>query len=164
MSRVDLIRRQTSAWAEEYPDVDEEAVRIILTLVWAARDIEARLNDVAHRHGLGVRGDYETLGLLYHMPDRAVSPVDVAEELSVSTSAVTGRLDRLERAGLLERHPDSRDRRGIRLSITDHGREVVRQVFEANQAAKSDMVAGLEPVQRKALERYLVELLKGLES
>ncbi|MFH0915825.1 MAG: MarR family transcriptional regulator [bacterium] len=163
MDHSDLIQRQTSIWAEEYSDVDVEAVRIVLTLVWAGRNIEARLNDIARLHGLGVRGDYETLVLLYHGAERALSPVDVAEALSISTSAVTGRLDRLERAGLLERHADSRDRRVIKLSITDRGREMVRSVFRASQAAQSDMVAALDPNQRRAIGETLAALLRSLE-
>ncbi len=163
MSRSDLILRQTSTWAEEYPDADVEAVRIVLTLVWSARAIEARLNAIARRHGLGVRGDYETLGLLYHTPDQSLSPVDVAEELSISTSAVTGRLDRLQRAGFVKRHADSRDRRGVKLSITEQGREMVRRVFRDSQAAQSEIVHALDPDQRRAIALPLVTLLQSLE-
>lgn len=138
-------------------------MRVVLTLVWAARAIESQLTAIARRHGLGVRGDYETLGLLYHAPDRSLSPVDIADEFSVSTSAVTGRIGRLEHAGLLERHPDSRDRRGIELSITDHGREVVRRVFRDSQAAKSEIVHALDADQRRAIDRPLTDLLRSLE-
>jgi len=108
------------------------------------------------------RGDYDTLVLLYHRPDKELSPVDVANELLVSTSAVTGRLDKLERMGLLERSPDQRDRRDIRLAITEKGRDVVRGVFQNSWAAQTEILAALSPSQRRALASPLSALLQSL--
>lgn len=54
----------------------------------------------------------------------------LAAELDVSLSAVTALIDRLSRAGLVERQRDDTDRRLVWLELTPHGREVFRQCQE----------------------------------
>lgn len=54
----------------------------------------------------------------------------LATELDVSLSAVTALIDRLSRAGLVERQRDDADRRLVWLELTPHGREVFRQCQE----------------------------------
>ena len=46
---------------------------------------------------------------------RASSPAN----LELSSGAMTNRIDQLERAGHVERHPDPHDRRGVRVELTD---------------------------------------------
>ena len=49
----------------------------------------------------------------------------VAETLVCSLPNATGMIDRMEERGLIERSRDDRDRRVVRVSITDAGRQVV---------------------------------------
>lgn len=55
--------------------------------------------------------------------DGALS-TEVASQLDIAPSAMTGLADRMVRAGLLERRVDAQDRRINRLWLTDHGREL----------------------------------------
>jgi len=50
----------------------------------------------------------------------------MAEELGTSLSAVTQLADRLERSGMVERIPESDDRRSRKLQLTPHGTEVMK--------------------------------------
>jgi DNA-binding MarR family transcriptional regulator len=49
----------------------------------------------------------------------------VAETLVCSLPNATGMIDRMEERGLIERSRDDRDRRVVRVSVTDAGRQVV---------------------------------------
>jgi DNA-binding MarR family transcriptional regulator len=44
----------------------------------------------------------------------------LAAEAGLTTGAVTGVIDRLERAGYARRVPDPADRRRVRIKVTDH--------------------------------------------
>jgi len=57
----------------------------------------------------------------------------VAEGLGVSLSAVTALVDRLCKAGMVERHRSEEDRRVVRLEITEEGRQVIQICDEGRQ-------------------------------
>ncbi|MDP9495349.1 MAG: MarR family transcriptional regulator [Actinomycetota bacterium] len=57
---------------------------------------------------IGRRGDYEVLALLRRNEPDLLTPVEVAKKLLSSQSGMTGKLDRLEAQGLIQRLPDPR--------------------------------------------------------
>ncbi len=57
-------------------------------------------------------------------PDGA-RPKDIASQLGVSRAAATTFIQRLETKGLVETTPDPEDDRGIRVTLTRHGLEVL---------------------------------------
>ena len=52
----------------------------------------------------------------------------IAEALDVSTSAATGIVDRMVKAGLLKRVPCKADRRIINIEMTDKGRRILEGI------------------------------------
>ena len=58
----------------------------------------------------------------------------LATEMGLTTGAITGVIDRLERAGYARRVPDPADRRRVRIEVTDHfyarGDEIWRPLSE----------------------------------
>ncbi|MBI5941762.1 MAG: winged helix-turn-helix transcriptional regulator [Caulobacterales bacterium] len=68
---------------------------------------------------------------------------DAAEALDVAPSAMTGLVDRMTRAGLVERRPDPRDGRGQRLHLTAQGwaarNDAVRVLGELNARMGEDL-------------------------
>ncbi|WP_433386822.1 MarR family winged helix-turn-helix transcriptional regulator [Micromonospora sp. KLBMP9576] len=86
-------------------------------------------------------------------PDRPLPARDLAEALGCDRSNVTALVDKLERAGLVERRTDPTDRRQKTLRVTGPGRRVrsrVRQVM-----SDSRLLAGLTD-QELAVLRELV--------
>jgi DNA-binding MarR family transcriptional regulator len=77
----------------------------------------------------------------------------------LSQPALSRLVDRLADRGLVERQPDPADGRGVRLSLTDAGRAVQRQV--GRQHARSvahAMTAGLDPGELRQLEAICLKL------
>ena len=58
---------------------------------------------------------------------------ELARLLSVTTSAATGIVDRMVRAGLLKRIPDPNDRRIINIRITPKGKRTIGAIFRQRQ-------------------------------
>ncbi|MEE3918524.1 MarR family transcriptional regulator [Micromonospora sp. BRA006-A] len=66
----------------------------------------------------------------------------------LTSGGMTGRLDRLERAGLVRRSPDPADRRALRVTLTDTGRRVVEESAEAGLAVQRRILDALPPPTR----------------
>ncbi|MEV0478803.1 MarR family winged helix-turn-helix transcriptional regulator [Streptomyces prunicolor] len=79
----------------------------------------------------------------------------LAERLDAGLPTVSRLCDRLEAAGLLLRDAAPHNRREIQLSLTAHGRDVLAEVAELRSRALTEVVRGMEPDDRAALERGL---------
>lgn len=77
---------------------------------------------------------YEALVLLTFSQAGALPMSKIGERLMVHPTSVTNTVDRLVRAGFVEKRPNPSDGRGTLAAITDEGREVV-------EAATRDLVA-----------------------
>jgi DNA-binding MarR family transcriptional regulator len=154
--RVDAIIEQ---WQRERPDVDPLPIGVIGRISRLARDLEPRLDRVQTDGGLEP-GWYDVLAALRRSgPPYRLRPTDFAGALMLTSSGTTKRLDRLERAGLIERSPDPQDRRGILISLTSAGRKLVDAVTDAHLANEKRLLEGLT----EAEQRRLAELLRKLQ-
>jgi DNA-binding MarR family transcriptional regulator len=77
-------------------------------------------------------GDFDILNTLRRRRDKpGTNPSDLARSSLITTGAMTARLDRLERAGLIRRAPDPTDRRAVRVHITEEGEQLAEQALHA---------------------------------
>src|SRR5215470_13159280 len=77
---------------------------------------------------------YEALVLLSFSRTGALPLRLIGERLMVHPTSVTNTIDRLERAGLVARRPNPRDRRGTLAEITPAGRGVVQEATKVLMA------------------------------
>jgi len=90
---------------------------------------------------------------------------EVADFLGISAPAATRNIDKLERLGLIERHPSKDDRRATLLTVSARGRALVGgydQILDRRlSAALADF--GTDETDRLSslLERFFTSLLKG---
>ena len=82
----------------------------------------------------------------------------VTGSLMLTSSGATKRLDRLERAGLVERTPDPDDRRGVIITLTEAGHELIDRVTEAHMANENRLLGGLGADEREQLADLLRKL------
>jgi DNA-binding MarR family transcriptional regulator len=79
-----------------------------------------------------------------------------------SSGGMTARLDRLERAGLVERRPDPNDRRGKLIALTDSGRRVIDETIGPHVANEEKLLSVLTPAEQETLNALLQKLIAGL--
>jgi len=77
---------------------------------------------------------------------------ELAAQERISAPAMSKHVDRLERAGLVERTPSEQDRRRVGLTLTDEGRRVLRRVRSRRTAWLVSRLAALGPVELAAVE------------
>src|SRR5579859_244252 len=83
---------------------------------------------------------------------------ELAERLGIVPRSLTTVIDALEEAGLVRREIDPRNRRAIRLHLTDRGRSVRDDMREARRSAAEDLFAPLSGPDREALGALLSQL------
>ena len=80
---------------------------------------------------------------------------ELSDKTLITKGTLTGVLDRLEKAGLIERHYTTEDRRRITIRLTRKGEDCFARVFP-------DQISYLKPYFEKALSRADMEALRGL--
>jgi DNA-binding MarR family transcriptional regulator len=88
----------------------------------------------------------------------------LCRDLDVSTGAMTNRLDKLERGGLVRRAPDPNDRRGVLLELTRAGADRMEEYVIISARQESELLAGLDPAERHQLNELLSKLLISMRA
>jgi DNA-binding MarR family transcriptional regulator len=108
----------------------------------AVRDYGVQLtmfrNAMAERVGLNVT-DMECLRFLFL---KSIStPSELARLTGLTSGATTAMLDRLEKAGLIERQPNPDDRRGTLIVPTKSSAEKAGAWFESSRKAQNELIS-----------------------
>ncbi|MEU8899845.1 MarR family transcriptional regulator [Nocardia sp. NPDC048505] len=157
---VDLI---TAQWRRERPDLDLEAMAILGRLGRLLTLAMPKIEAVFTAHGLQ-RGEFDVLAALRRSGEPfELNPSVIADTLMLSRAGMTGRLDRLESAGLVRRAADGVDRRAIRVALTEAGRELIDRVVAEHVENETRLLAVLSARDRGELDRIARALLASLE-
>jgi DNA-binding MarR family transcriptional regulator len=113
----------------------------------------------ARRHGVSVAEGDVLFSLRRAGPPYAVSPSELSAALLVPSGTLTGRLDRLEAAGLIERVPDPGDRRSMKVRLTEKGLEGTDGAVTAHLEVERELIAPLSARDREQLDRIMRKLL-----
>jgi TRAP-type C4-dicarboxylate transport system substrate-binding protein len=124
----------------------------------AARGIVREYNRRLRPHGLSYVPYYVLL--LLTADASGLRPSDIAAELHLDGSSLSGHLDKLEASGVAERRPDPRDRRVIRVHATEAGRRLAVELEPVGRAL-SDVDADLAPEALARVERAVLAPLRG---
>jgi DNA-binding MarR family transcriptional regulator len=156
---VDLILEQ---WQRERPDLDHSPIGVIGRVSRLARELAARLEPVYREHGLEP-GWHDVLATLRRSgPPYRLRPSEFSGALMLTSSGTTKRLDRLEQAGLIERDPDPHDRRGVLITLTPAGIELIDELTAAHMANEARLLGALSDAERDRLADLLRKLQLGL--
>jgi DNA-binding MarR family transcriptional regulator len=104
------------------------------------------------------------LAALAALEKHAMTPGELAEHEKVQPPSITRVIASLEERGLIQRMPHPSDRRQVVLTVTDQGRDVVRQVRQLREAWLARRLRDLTPVERAVLREALPILEKLSQS
>jgi DNA-binding MarR family transcriptional regulator len=128
--------------------------------------VAAELRPVLLRLARELRKETEQLGItarqatLLWLVKRSpgLSLAELAVEEGISPPAMSGHVDRLERAGLIARVRSSDDRRRVGLRLTDEGARLLRRVRARRTTWLTDRLGSLEPAELEAIESAIPAL------
>jgi DNA-binding MarR family transcriptional regulator len=147
-------------WAvATWPQIDPEVEGIVTRVHKINRHF-----DNAFRASLGEVGlTKEEWKVLEALHSAVRSHGWLCKDLDVSTGAMTNRLDKLERRGLVCRAPDPQDRRGVLLELTATGRERLDEYIGAGAERERELLDDLTLREKQQLNRLLSKLLISLQ-
>ncbi len=165
MVEEDRVDEMVAAWRRERPDLAADLAamgtigRLGRLATLGTRHIEA----VHAAHGLSI-ADFDVLAALRRSgPPYELKPSTISRTLMLSPAGMTGRLDRLERAGLVERRMDPDDRRSFLVRLNAAGRAAVDAAVTSQVAREQEMLAPLTGAERATLDDLVRRLVAGLE-
>ncbi|MEU2599344.1 MarR family transcriptional regulator [Streptomyces hirsutus] len=157
---VDAIIEQ---WARERPDLDTAAMEVFGRVQRLSRAMGDRLERAYGEYGVS-RGEFDVLAALRRSGEPyTLSPRRLSATLMLTTGGMTGRLDKLERAGLLRRSPDPHDRRGLQVTLTEQGLRLADEAVGAGLALQTEALSALDGDRVEQLADLLRELLLATE-
>jgi DNA-binding MarR family transcriptional regulator len=160
MDRADIAIEQ---WGRERPDLPSLPMAIFGRLSDAnERVMRDHMNPLFAEAGLQP-GEFDVLATLRRSGTPfLLSPTRLYEALMISSGGMTDRLDRLERAGLVERRPDPNDRRGKLIALTESGKRVIDETLGRHVANEQSMLSVLSRNEQEKLNVLLKKLIGGL--
>ena len=103
------------------------------------------------------------LGVLYgRWKGYKTTPKEIAAELKLENSTISGILDRMEKKDLLKRQVSIEDRRYIEVVLTEKGAALEKPVLDTIDTANIDILADIPDEEQQILKKNL-RLLAGLE-
>ncbi|NIO27679.1 MAG: MarR family transcriptional regulator [Candidatus Latescibacteria bacterium] len=152
----DNVREQ---WDKERPDLDTSGLEVLWRISYLHKDL---------RHAAGKRlaklnlpnWAFDVLASLRRQgPPYQMSPSELCEAAILTSGAMTNRLDRLEEAGLVERHPDPNDRRSLNVRLTSKGKDVIDRAVGVRFEHANQALSPLSEAERRQLVRLLRKLV-----
>jgi DNA-binding MarR family transcriptional regulator len=151
-----------AAWQRERPGVPVESIAIV-TPIWRLAKL---LADDRRRVLQACRVDAATLDLLsvlrragppYHLTTR-----EIARRALVTAGAVSQRVARAEREGLVQRAAAGDGSRSVLVALTQAGHALVDSVVDRVLGREAQLVRGLLPAERAELAALLDRLLRDV--
>ncbi|MER8439860.1 MarR family transcriptional regulator [Mesorhizobium sp. M1312] len=157
---MDRAAKAIEQWKRERPDLDVSPMAVLGRLNEASSLIaRERLAPLFASFGLQT-GEFDVLATLRRSGSPyALTPTALYEATMVTSGAMTNRLDRLEKSGLIMRGPHPNDRRGIVVQLTEKGLTLVDEAVAAHVANEHDILSGLTRAEQETLARLLEKLI-----
>jgi DNA-binding MarR family transcriptional regulator len=106
------------------------------------------------------RGQPRLLGALYQ--DEGPTHGELADRLRVTPATITKMIQRMEKAGFVERHADPADQRVSRVYLTEAGHAVRAAMDRALGTLEGESLAGLTEAERLQLYALLLRVRDNL--
>jgi DNA-binding MarR family transcriptional regulator len=164
MAESDSVDFCTVDIASRYAQIHPEVEGVVSRISAVNKQVSRAFDETLAGHGLN-HGEYRMLlRLATRSNDNRMSAGELSKALLLSSGAMTNRLDRLERAGLIRRVPDPRDRRGVLVELTERGVEAIDAAVIEQAQKEIDVLSALSAKELTTLNGLLRKVLVSLES
>ncbi len=145
-------------WRHQRPDLDPSPMGIFGRITRVFGLAHRRLELLLARYDLTPAAFDVLANLRRAGPPYRRTPSELASSSMLTSGGMTGRLDRLEQQGLIDRVPAPNDRRVMYAQLTAEGLELIDGVVSAHLGQEEEMLAALSGRQRQGLASALAAL------
>jgi DNA-binding MarR family transcriptional regulator len=151
----DAIDEILDQWSEQRPDLETASLGVVIRVMTLYRSFSRQATRALEPVELEL-WEYDVLSALRRQGKPYTLPATrLARETGLSSGAMTNRIDRLESRGLVLRKPDSRDRRGVNVSLTSQGRKLIDRAIQYRLDSAQESLQGLTARQQRELASLL---------
>lgn len=160
---MDRAAHALAQWRAERPDLNASSMVVMGRLQEAALVIARdRLNPLFARYGMQP-GEFDVLATLRRGgAPFALTPTALYDALMMSSGGMTARIDRLQKAGWVERRSNPADGRGTLVALTETGRALIDKAVVAHIDNQREVLGVLSDAEQAQLSELLGKLLAGL--
>ncbi len=159
--RAERARRQ---WQKEMPEVaDRLSPMVLLGRLNEASQLVSRDYLVPAYAEIGLKsGEFDVLATLVRSgPPYKLTPTELYRSTMMSSGGMTARVDKLEKAGLVERCPHPEDRRALSVCLTDKGLKLIKDKIPDYVETQHEAVDGLTEDEQQQLSGLLEKLIRS---
>jgi len=162
-SEQDRAARAVAQWKREFPEWELLPMEVL-----------GRLNEISaltqhdhyaplfEKYGLQP-GEFDVLAALRRSgAPYELTPTELFETTMMSSGGMTARLDRLEKAGHIQRRPNPNDRRGVLVGLTKPAVKLIDEVAPLHLANQTKMTGKLSKTELTTLSALLKKVMAGL--
>lgn len=157
---IDFVVNQ---WREERPALQPMPMAVIGRLKRLTAHLRQQIESKHKEFGLAW-GEFDVLAtLLRSGAPYCLTPTLLFRSAMLSSGAMTNRLNKLEKQGLVERLPDPDDRRSLLVRLTDDGYRLISQAITEHVDTEAQLLAALSEDEQQQLNSLLKKWLAGFE-
>jgi DNA-binding MarR family transcriptional regulator len=151
-------------WQAERPDLDVTPLQVLSRVSRLARHLDRARRAAFAAHGLEA-WEFDVLSALRRQGEPyQLSPGALLRATLVTSGTMTNRIDRLAARGLVRRHPDPQDKRGVLVELTNAGLRSVDAAMADLLERERGLLGALPAGQQQDLARLLRVLLAPFDA
>ena len=154
----DFVDSLEEEWKAQVPTLSTEPIAVVARLVRMSYYVERRVAENLARYDL-TRGEFEVLAVLTRNPDMVITPKILQTKILITSGGLSNRIRKLEEKGLLERFPDTNDRRGVILKVTEKGRALTLEAVNSHVEVERQLASCLSHGEQQELVRLLKHMI-----
>jgi DNA-binding MarR family transcriptional regulator len=160
----DEVDEIVARWHSARPDLDVAPLHVLSRVSRLARHLDRARGAAFGAHGLE-SWEFDVLSALRRQgPPYELSPGALLRATLVTSGTMTNRIDRLEAAGLVSRHRDPQDKRGVVVQLTGDGLRRADDAMADLLDRERSLLTALAPDQQRELAGLLRILLAPFDA
>jgi DNA-binding MarR family transcriptional regulator len=100
----------------------------------------------------------QAMVLVFLQEEDRIMAVELGKKVELDSATLTGILDRLETAKLIERKGNPADRRSIKIHLTEQGKAVATKTRALLEEANREFLSSLTPAENERLRHLLTRI------
>ncbi|MEE4012319.1 MarR family winged helix-turn-helix transcriptional regulator [Roseibium sp. FZY0029] len=162
---IDRAERARRQWQREIPEIAEKlSPMVLLGRLNEAAQVLARDYLAPAYAEIGLKtGEFDVLATLVRSgPPYKLTPTELYRTTMMSSGGMTARVDKLEKAGLVERCPHPDDRRALTVCLTEKGLKLIKDQMPNYIETQQRAVNGLTEEEQLHLSDLLEKLIRSV--
>ena len=157
--KMDAVDEILGQWSDERPELDTASLGVVIRVMSLYKSFLRQAATALAPLDLEVF-EYDVMSALRRQgAPFALAATQLATETGLSSGAMTNRIDRLEKRGIVKRVRDKNDRRGVSVSLTPRGQNMINKAIQLRLDAADEGLSGIGARDRRQLATLLRKIV-----